>query len=149
MDEILKLLQNSQTTISKLDVICSSNFLNIDRDVYLRVCIILDEVIKIFSSKISLHSILSLKVSEKLNLVKNLKKFKNKIKVLKMKWLKSNNEIDEEFLRTISSFLQALQKKVELIFKLDWILDNFLYFQLNFLISRYFNYVTKIVEKNS
>jgi hypothetical protein len=36
-----------------------------------------------------------------------------------MKWLKSNNEIDEEFLRTISSFLQALQKKVELIFKLD------------------------------
>jgi hypothetical protein len=52
-------------------------------------------------------------------------------------------------LRTISSFLQALQKKVELIFKLDWILDNFLYFQLNFLISRYFNYVTKIVEKNS
>jgi hypothetical protein len=119
MDEILKLLQNSQTTISKLDVICSSNFLNIDRDVYLRVCIILDEVIKIFSSKISLHSILSLKVSEKLNLVKNLKKFKNKIKVLKMKWLKSNNEIDEEFLRTISSFLQALQKKVELIFKLD------------------------------
>jgi len=76
-------------------------------------------MIKIFSSKISLHSILSLKVSEKLNLVKNLKKFKNKIKVLKMKWLKSNNEIDEEFLRTISSFLQALQKKVELIFKLD------------------------------